>query len=56
MKVFIAPPGESEKRKEQFLQETEEEHDLVRSLDFDDIVKYYGFKKEATWIKADQQK
>ena len=45
MKIFLPHEETTEERRETFLQKTQEEHDLVQSLNFDDIIKYEGFKK-----------
>ena len=53
MKIFKPEDYITKCRQIQFLKQTEKEHDLVKSLNFDDVIKYKGFEKKATWYKSD---
>ena len=49
MKIFV-PDGAD---KDNVIEKTKYEFDLIKDLDIPNVMKYYEFKEDATWVKSD---
>ena len=52
MKIFV-PDGAD---KDSVIDKTKYEFDLIKDLDIPNVMKYYEFKENATWVKSDGSK